>query len=103
LWDELIKSQRIDLGPVKASKLMAARYPGLVPIFDSQVSELLGVTVNDPWWKPIRKLVLEVKPILDKLELKRDDIQVTTLRKLDVVLWMKAKERNSNAINEEEK
>jgi len=103
LWDELIKSQRIDLGPVKASKLMAARYPGLVPIFDSQVSELLGVTVNDPWWKPIRKLVLEVKPILDKLELKRDDIQVTTLRKLDVVLWMKAKERNSNAINGEEK
>ena len=92
LWFELVKPDRIDLGPVKASKLMAAKYPGLVPIFDSQVSELLGATINDPWWKPIRKLVLEVKPILDKLELNRDDIHVTTLRKLDVVLWMKAKE-----------
>ena len=97
LWYELVKPERINLGSVKASKLMAAKYPGLVPIFDSQVSELLGATVNDPWWKPIRKLVLEVKPILDKLELKRDDIQVTTLRKLDVVLWMKAKTRNSTA------
>lgn len=73
---------------------MAVKYPGLVPIFDSQVSELLAVTINDPWWKPMLELVLEVKPILDKLELKRDDIQVTTLRKLDVMLWMEAKKRS---------
>ena len=92
LWDELVKKERAGLGDVKASKLMAAKYPGLVPIFDSQVSRLLGVTKKDPWWKPMRELVLEVKPILDKLEPKRDDIHVTTLRKLDVVLWMKAKE-----------
>ena len=90
LWDELVRIERIDLGYVKASKLMAAKYPGLVPIFDSQVSQLLGVTKKDPWWKPMRELVIEVKPVLDKLELARDDIQVTTLRKLDVVLWMKA-------------
>ena len=91
LWDELVKKERAGLGDVKASKLMAAKYPGLVPIFDSQVSRLLGVTKKDPWWKPMRELVLEVKPILDKIKLNRDDIQVTTLRKLDVVLWMKAK------------
>jgi len=92
LWYELVKAERIDLGPVKASKLMAAKYPGLIPIRDSQVSWLLGVADNDPWWKPMRELAIEVKPVLDKLELKRDDIHVTTLRKLDVVLWMKAKE-----------
>jgi hypothetical protein len=90
LWDELVKKERIGLGGVKASKLMAAKYPGLVPIFDSQVSQLLGVTNNDPWWKPMRELVIEVKPVLNKLTLARGDIQVTTLRKLDVVLWMKA-------------
>ena len=62
-WDELVRKERIGLG---------------------------GVTDKDPWWKPMRELVIEVKPVLDKLTLARDDIQVTTLRKLDVVLWMKA-------------
>jgi hypothetical protein len=28
LWDELVKKERIGLGGVKASKLMAAKYPG---------------------------------------------------------------------------
>ena len=95
LWDELVKKDRIGLGGVKASKLMAAKYPGLVPIFDSQVSGLLGVTDKDPWWKPMRELVIELKPVLDELKLARDDIQVTTLRKLDVVLWMKAHKKLS--------
>ena len=95
LWDELVKKERIGLGGVKASKLMAAKYPGLVPIYDSQVSGLLGATDKDPWWKPMRELVIEVKPVLDKLTLARDDIQVTTLRKLDVVLWMKAHKKLS--------
>jgi len=95
LWAELIRKERIDLGPVKASKLMAAKYPGLVPIFDSHVSWLLGKSEADSWWKPIRELVIEVKPELDKLTLARDDIHVTTLRKLDVVLWMEARRRIS--------
>ena len=94
LWYELVKPERINLGSVKASKLMAAKYPGLIPIRDSQVSWLLGVADNDPWWKPMRKLAIEVKPVLDKLELARDDIHVTTLRKLDVVLWMEAMKRS---------
>lgn len=93
LWAELIKKKRIDLGPVKASKLMAGKYPGLVPIFDSHVSWLLGKSDADPWWKPMRELVIEVKPELDQLTLARDDIHVTTLRKLDVVLWMEARRR----------
>jgi hypothetical protein len=103
LWYELIKPERVDLGPVKASKLMAAKYPGLIPIRDSQVSWLLGVADNEPWWKPMRELAIEVKSELDDLTLNRDDIHVTALRKLDVVLWMEAKTRNSTAINEEER
>jgi hypothetical protein len=38
LWTELTKRERIGIGHVKASKLMAAKYPGLVPIFDKDVS-----------------------------------------------------------------
>jgi hypothetical protein len=90
LWDELVKGERRGLGPVKASKLMAAKYPGLIPIFDNDVSWLLGFTDKDPWWQPMWDLVIKVKDELDKLTLNRDDIHVTTLRKLDVVLWMEA-------------
>ncbi len=93
LWAELIKKKRLSLGPVKASKLMAAKYPSLIPIFDSHVSWLLGVSEKDAWWKPMRELVVEVKSELDSLTLARDDIHVTTLRKLDVVLWMEARRR----------
>jgi len=95
LWYELVKSERIDLGPVKASKLMAAKYPSLIPIRDSRVSWLLGVADNEPWWKPMRELTIEVKSELNDLTLNRDDIHVTALRRLDVVLWMEAKKRNS--------
>jgi hypothetical protein len=93
LWTELTKKERIDLGSVKASKLMATKYPGLVPIYDSKVSWLLGLTEKDPWWRPMLELVLEVKEELESLTLERYDIHVTTLRRLDVVLWMQAKSR----------
>ncbi len=93
LWTELTKKERFDLGSVKASKLMATKYPGLVPIYDSKVSWLLGLTEKDPWWRPMRELVLEVKEELESLTLERHDIHVTTLRRLDVVLWMQAKSR----------
>jgi hypothetical protein len=93
LWFELVRSERIDLGPVKASKLMATKYPGLIPIFDSEVSWLLQPRVESTWWEPMRNLLLEVSPILKKSNVKRDDIYVTPLRKLDVVLWMEAKKR----------
>lgn len=91
MWSELDK--RIDLGTVKASKLMAAKYPGLIPIYDSQVSWLLGLTQTDPWWQRMQDLVAEVKPELEQLTSNRDDIHITTIRKLDVVLWMEARKR----------
>jgi hypothetical protein len=48
---------------------------------------------SELWWRPMRDLAVQVKTVLDKLEIERDDIRVTTLRKLDVVLWMEAKDR----------
>jgi hypothetical protein len=93
LWDELVKPSRVGLGDVKASKLMATKYPGLIPVYDQKVSWLLSPLDIKQWWKPMRELVIQVKPILDQFTLERDDINVTTLRKLDVVLWMEARER----------
>jgi hypothetical protein len=72
---------------------MAAKYPGLIPIFDGDVSWLLGLTDKDPWWQPMWDLVIKVKDEIDKLTLNRDDMHVTALRKLDVVLWMEARRR----------
>lgn len=99
LWYELVKPERIGLGSVKASKLMAAKYAGLIPIYDSQVAWLLGLSKNDPWWKPLRDLAIELKPLLDgeMFVLNRDDIKVSTVRKLDVVLWMEANKRLGNS------
>lgn len=93
LWSELIRPERIDLGPVKASKLMAAKYPGLIPIYDSNVSWLLKPRADHSWWGPMRALLLEVNEVLENLRLLRNDIYVTPLRKLDVVLWMEASDR----------
>ena len=93
LYFELVKPERIDLGRVKASKLMATKYPGLIPIRDSTAAALLEPMPSDMWWRPMRNLVIAAAPVLDKLEVKRDDICVTTLRKLDVVLWMEARDR----------
>jgi len=93
LYFELKKPDRIELGPVTASKLMAAKYPGLIPIRDSKVAALLAPMASDLWWRPMRDLAVQVKTVLDNLKVERDDIRVTTLRKLDVVLWMEAKDR----------
>ena len=72
---------------------MAAKYLGLIPIRDGTVAALLAPMPSDLWWRPMRDLAVQVKTVLDKLEIERDDIRVTTLRKLDVVLWMEAKDR----------
>jgi hypothetical protein len=93
LWTEITKRERVGIGQVKASKLMATKYPGLVPVFDKDVSWLLGLSKKDPWWGRMRELVIEVRDELNPLTLERDDIRVTALRKLDVVLWMEAGRR----------
>ena len=93
LYRELRRKERYGLGSVVASKLMAARYPRLIPIRDSRVEGLLGMKTSVNWWAPMRELAIQVDPILSSLKVNRDDIEVTNLRKLDVILWMEATER----------
>jgi len=81
------------LGRVKASKLLAAKFPHIVPIRDSLVEQLLGWERQTAWWLPIRQLAQSVRATMDGLDLPDGAPAVTTLRKLDVVLWMEAKKR----------
>ena len=85
------------LGYVTASKLMAAKFPSVVPIRDSKVETLLGLEKSREWWSPIRKLFTvpdqSLAGYLDELKVPAEVGKVTTLRRLDVILWMEAKAR----------
>jgi hypothetical protein len=86
------------LGYVTTSKLMAVKFPRVVPIRDSQVELLLGLQNEKSWWSTFRTLFEETAPSLakhlDGLPLPNGAGQVTTLRRLDVILWMEAKARS---------
>ena len=86
------------LGPVTASKLLATKFPNVVPIRDSKVETLLGLQKSREWWAPIRKLFTapgqSLAEYLDGLEVPDEVGTVTTLRRLDVILWMEAKARS---------
>ncbi len=86
------------LGYVTTSKLMAAKFPRIVPIRDSQVELLLGLQSEKSWWSTFRTLFEETAPSLaehlDGLPLPNGAGEVTTLRRLDVILWMEAQARS---------
>jgi len=86
------------LGYVTASKLLATKFPAVVPIRDSKVETLLGLEKSREWWSPIRSLFVadgeSLAEYLDELKVPAEVGNVTTLRRLDVILWMEAKARN---------
>jgi hypothetical protein len=86
------------LGKVTASKLLATKFPAVVPIRDSKVETLLGLENSREWWDPIRSLFVangeSLAEYLDALKVPAEVGNVTTLRRLDVILWMEAKARN---------
>lgn len=86
------------LGKVTTSKLLAAKFPNVVPIRDSLVEQVLGWSDSAAWWMPMRELLLSgVHEIVSNLQLPDGAPAVTTLRKLDVVLWMEARNRGFKA------
>lgn len=95
----LLRAQE-GLGRVTTSKLLSAKFPDLVPIRDSNVELLLGMTDSQTWWDPIRRLLVcdecAVVRRLDQLSVPmalNPSCVPGTLRKLDVVLWMEARAR----------
>jgi hypothetical protein len=79
------------IGPVVCSKLMAAKFPAIIPIRDSKVEALLGCEESVSWWQPMIELFETVKGALSTLN--TGQVNVTNLRKLDVILWMEARKR----------
>lgn len=108
LWDLLMTIH--DVGETKASKLMAARFPRHIPIWDKHVRTLLGGRRKGRFWRPMHELLAEQvqddeqtvstllgRPAIDLLKtvdqgtsLLNALTDVSLLRRLDVVLWMEA-------------
>ena len=85
------------LGYVTASKLLATKFPAVVPIRDSQVENLLDLRKSKEWWSPIRHLFISpdqsLANYLRGFNVPKEVGTVTSLRRLDVILWMEAKAR----------
>lgn len=79
------------IGRVVCSKLLAAKFPKLIPIRDSRVEKLLEIKPTGLWWEPLHEIHEAVKPTL--LKLNGIDSAASSLRALDVLLWMESAER----------
>jgi len=96
LYDLLRKQE--GLGVVTTSKLLAAKFPAVVPIRDSRVEDLIGMTHSLTWWEPIRQLFefsgTKLHDHLAGLPIPDDVGEVSVLRRLDVILWMESRARD---------
>lgn len=94
---DLVRAQK-GMGPVTTSKLLAAKFPNLVPIRDANVERLLGMTKHDEWWPPIATALgdegSDQLAVLRNLNVPSDVGRVSVLRRLDVVLWMEERARS---------
>ena len=107
LWNALLEISGV--GETKASKLMAAKFPELIPVWDSQVSRVLGGMVDGRIWRPMHELVtaddsavakeLAKPPTAGLTDAQQEALAealegVSILRRLDAVLWMKAQPKS---------
>lgn len=95
LWDLLRRNRpgdsRWGLGPTTTSKIMARKRPGLIPIEDSVVNDVIGLGRGDSWrlwWEAFNAEgdYLESRAAELRNEIGRPDL--STLRVFDVMLWM---------------
>lgn len=92
LWD-LLRCSRDGLGPTTASKLLAAKRPRLVPIWDSFVAQATGLGPRGSWWRFQYVLNDDKRYVwewLGELRTLASSVpeSVSELRMLDVLLWM---------------
>lgn len=95
LWAVLRKA-RDGLGPTRTSKLLAAKRPRLLPIWDTFVKEATGLDSSDYWAKFQYALSDDNRSLWHWLQGLRPLAQtvpatVSELRILDVLLWMSVK------------
>ena len=81
------------IGPTRASKLLAVKRPGLIPIRDSFVAKALGAASSRQWWRPMLEAWADrgLGDAVDALRVRAADAvpgHVTDLRLLDVATWL---------------
>lgn len=101
LW-ELLRGPRDGLGPTRTSKLLAAKRPRLLPIWDSFVEEAAGLgTVG--YWAKVQYVLADSQRLvwnwLGDLRSQASNVpaSISTLRILDVLLWMSIHARSKAA------
>lgn len=78
------------VGPTKASKLLARKRPALVPIYDSVISQYLRPPPGAFWTSLAQSLAdKERRRRIDALAPPDLPSSPTTLRLLDVAVWMR--------------
>lgn len=93
LWRLLRRddSTRWGIGATTASKLMARKRPGLIPIYDSVVGGVAGFNNSDGTWSAWHEAFATDSQLIVRLQSLRSDLGlhgISLLRVLDVVLWM---------------
>lgn len=81
---------------VTAHKLCARKRPALLPVYDSQVQELVDPG-DGQWWPAARRAMQQERLRQRLVELRREakvPEEITLLRVLDVVLWMEQRHRS---------
>jgi hypothetical protein len=78
---------------VTASKLLARKRPRLIPIYDTQVSQLVDLGKGANWWISLQQaLTNDLRSQLEQAHKAADlGSVITPLRTLDVILWMRAR------------
>jgi len=92
LWDELscaswpAATQSNHMGPTTISKLIAAKRPRLVPVWDSVITKVLGTA--DGSWEAMR-LALTDDALRARIESATQSApsHVSLLRRIDAVIW----------------
>lgn len=85
---------RWNMGPTRVSKLMARKRPHLIPIEDSVVNRVIGTDAKDTWKEWWHALTTDPEPLTSMAGTVRHAAktpELSTLRALDIVLWMKGK------------
>jgi hypothetical protein len=86
------------IGATKATKLMAAKRPDLIPIQDAFVQEELMVPDGKFWLPMYDQLADEsLRDFIDELTKAAAAAEVSLLRRIDVAVWMHVNDRKNAA------
>ncbi len=85
LWRRLKRFDEV--GSVIAGKLVAAKRPSLIPIWDQHVHEALGPP-SGRFWRAVRNSLRDCHHLVEKV-VADVGVDLTVLRAVDVVVWMR--------------